>query len=106
MQASEDSSFTNALTSSGVGGSPIRSKVTRRSQVRFAAGGEGVRPAASSRARMKASMGEEHQESRLTGGGLTDRTGWYDQCRRRSARTKVCVNDGDASGASGGVGAP
>ena len=50
-----------ASSSSGVGGRPVRSNVTRRSRGSLSARGDGVRPAASSRARIKASMGLTHQ---------------------------------------------
>ena len=48
---------TNASISAGVGGRPVRSKVTRRMRCSRVAGGAGVRPAASSFARTKASIG-------------------------------------------------
>src|SRR5580693_2397416 len=54
--------------SCGVGGNPIRSKYTRRMSARFAAGGAGDRPFASSLARMKLSMGFFVQSLCLTAG--------------------------------------
>ena len=50
------SSSTNASTSSGVGGRPIRSNGSRRIRVRRSASGDGSRPTASSRRRTRISM--------------------------------------------------
>ena len=50
-------SLTNASTSAGAGGRPVRSRLTRRASVRRSASGAGCKPAASSRARMKWSIG-------------------------------------------------
>ena len=73
------SSSTKASISSGVGGSPIRSKKTRRISVALSAGGAGVSPFSSSLARMNRSIGERGHARSLTGGGAGLETGWNDQ---------------------------
>ena len=50
-------SSTKAWTMLGVGGRPVRSRAARRARVWRSASGAGVRPAASSRLRMKRSIG-------------------------------------------------
>ena len=59
---------TKALYSAGVGGRPVRSRVTRRSKVRRSAGGAGFSPFASNFARIKASMGVRTHDGFLTSG--------------------------------------
>src|SRR5205814_708535 len=79
--ASVERSVTNAATSAGVGGSPIRSNVVRRISVRRSAVAAGERPFASSAASMKVSIGDLTQERARTV-GLTGRlTGRNDQWR-------------------------
>ena len=67
-------------TSSGVGGRPVRSKVTRRSSVRLSAGGEGWSPSASSRASTNRSMSEIGQCLSFTDGVGGLPTGRNAQC--------------------------
>jgi hypothetical protein len=66
--ASGDSSFTNATTSSGVGGRPVRSNVTRRISVSRDASDDGLSPFSSSRLRMNASIGLRTQAGCATVG--------------------------------------
>ena len=63
-----EGSLMKASTSAGVGGRPVRSKVTRRMSVARSASGEGESPSASRRARMKASMGLRIQAEFFTAG--------------------------------------
>jgi hypothetical protein len=61
--------LTKASISSGVGGSPIKSKVALRINVRRSAGGAGFKPLASSFARTKRSSGDlAHCVSWILGG--------------------------------------
>ena len=78
-------SFTNASTSAGVGGSPVRSKVSRRMSVRRSAGAAGLRLFASSFARINRSTGVMHHVPFFTAGNAGRRTGWNDQCELREA---------------------
>ena len=70
-------SATNASTSSGVGGRPVRSNVTRRIRVRRSASATGVSPFSSSRARTK----------RVDRGPASSRTRRPGQALRTSPRT-------------------
>ena len=66
--------FRNSASSTGVGGTPVRSSVTRRSKVARSASADGVKPVCSSLARRKLSMGfRGHPTSDTTGG--TGRSG-------------------------------
>src|SRR6185503_10758813 len=69
----------NALTSSGVGGRPMRSKYTRRSKAVLLAGGAGARPFFSSLSSTNASMGFFTQAAFFTFGTAGILTGWNDQ---------------------------
>ena len=70
----------NASTSSGVGGRPIRSRVSRRISVVRSAGGDGARPSVSSRASTNRSIGFLTQAASRTGGAAGRRTGSNAQC--------------------------
>src|SRR5436309_810478 len=109
-KASGAPSARNAATSSGVGGRPVRSKVTRRIKARLSAGGAGLSWFASRPARMKRSIGDLIQASSLTGGGAGVRTGrnaQYDFCsspNRGPLDSGLTAPGDDVSGA--GQGAP
>src|SRR3954447_17028590 len=66
--ALEDESFTNASTSAGVGGRPVRSKVTRRIKAPLGAEGLGASPSVSRRDVMKLSIGFLAESACLTAG--------------------------------------
>ena len=76
-------SATKASTTAGSGGRPVRSRATRRASVRRSASGAGARPSASSRARMKRSIGVRTQADSFTAGrsgragGMNDQWGSY-----------------------------
>jgi len=80
------SSARNASVSAGVGGRPVRSKVTRRRSVRRSAGGAGSIPAFSSAASTNASIGVRTQSPRETAGGSGRAIGRSDQNFRPSSR--------------------
>src|SRR5260370_10403454 len=94
-------SFTNASTSAGVGGRPIRSRDMRRIRVWRLAGGEGLRFSLCSRASTNWSMGFFAQLASATLGGAVGRGGANDQCcwyvapdaiQRRSTTLCAAVN--------------
>jgi len=64
-----------ALTCSGVGGNPVRSKLARLSHSSGEVARTGFNPAASSRAKMNASTGRISQAVSRTGGGSGSLTG-------------------------------
>ncbi len=78
-------SFTKASTSSGFGGSPIRSRLSRRASVRRSASGAGFRPRFSSSASTKASIGLRTHALSLTSGTAGRVGGISDQCFSYSA---------------------
>src|SRR5207245_2673187 len=76
--ASGERSARNASISSGVGGSPVRSYVTRLRSVRGSAGGAGANPFSPSFERTNASIGVLAQGPAGGTAGLT--SGLSDQC--------------------------
>ena len=86
FQAPGWESARNMASSCSVGGSPSRSKASRRSSVRRLAGGDMDNPAACCRAWMKVSTALRAGESPSVGtvGGGRRTGGTSDQCRRNS----------------------
>ena len=85
-------------TTSGAGGSPVRSRWTRRTNVVADASADGLRPAASSRANMNRSIGLRAHAGRDTLGGCGRLIAWNDQC------AALAAGEGFADGS--GQGAP
>ena len=83
--ASGDSSARNASTSSGVGGSPVRSNVARRIRTRLSAGRAGFRPSLLERGKDESvDRVPRPARHRRTCGTLGLRTGWNAQNARCS----------------------
>ena len=85
----------NSSTSSFVGGSPVMSKLMRRSRVRGSAGRAGAIPAASNLARMKRSMSVFAHREFFTFGGVPSRGAWKAQCWRASGGGSVAALTAD-----------
>ena len=91
-KASSELSATNARTSSGEGGRPIKSKLTRRIRAWRPASATGFKPLASRADSRKRSISDFGQLASLTWGGATARGGWNAQnCRAFSTSTAACA---------------
>jgi hypothetical protein len=80
---------TNASISAGVGGRPVRSRLTRRSQVWRSASATGRSPACSSRASTKRSSGSIGHDASFTAGVGGSATGWKAQNRLRPCSRSI-----------------
>lgn len=91
-RASVRSSFSRAAISAGIGGNPVRSKVTRCSSVNLSAGGAWQMPLASKLARMKESTGLRTPADSVTA-GIGGSTGFLN--------ARCCRSDSSGTGSTG-----